>query len=193
MSSLEQYFEKFRNNVIGIDYEYETPYGTKKMVYADWIASGRLYGPLEGSMLNTIAPYIGNTHTETTETGTLMTKAYQYAHQRIKAHVNADESDVIITAGSGMTGVINKFQRILQLKSYTPYEDRKQKAEEDIPVVFITHMEHHSNQTSWLETVAEVVLLEPDEDNQVDPNELRKQIVKYENRKVKYGAFQQTA
>ncbi len=189
MSTLEQHFKKFRDNVIGTDLEFETPYGKKKMIYADWIASGRLYAPIEERMLNEIAPYIGNTHTETTETGTLMTKAYQYAHKKIKEHINADENDVIITAGSGMTGVINKFQRILQLKSYTPEEDRKQMAEEDIPVVFITHMEHHSNQTSWIETVAEVVLLEPDENNMVDPNELRREIVKYKNRKKKYGAF----
>ena len=89
MENLEQYFKKFRDNVVGIDQEFETPYGIKKMVYADWIASGRLYKPIEDRMLNDIAPFIGNTHTETTETGTLMTKAYQYAHKLIKEHVNA--------------------------------------------------------------------------------------------------------
>ncbi len=97
MSKLEQHFKKFRNNIVGIDQEFETPFGTKKMIYADWIASGRLYKPIEERLLNDIAPFIGNTHTETTETGTLMTKAYQYAHKRIKEHVNANENDVIIT------------------------------------------------------------------------------------------------
>lgn len=189
MTGLEQYFEKFRQNIIGIDKEFETPYGTKKMIYADWIASGRLYDPIERKIRNELAPYIGNTHTETTETGTLMTKAYKFAHDKIKEHVHADETDVIITAGSGMTGVVNKFQRILQLKSYTPCEERKKRAQEDIPVVFVTHMEHHSNQTSWLETVAEVVLLEPDDKNQVDPDQLRLEIQKYKNRKRKFGAF----
>ncbi len=189
MSKLEQHFRKFREQVVGIDQEFETPFGMKKMIYADWIASGRLYQPIEDRMLKDIAPFIGNTHTETTETGTLMTKAYQYALKRIKKHVNADSNDVIITAGSGMTGVVNKFQRILGLKSCCCNVKGSCKSEEDLPVVFCTHMEHHSNQTSWLETIAEMVLIEPDENNMVDPEELRKIIKKYKNRKYKYGAF----
>jgi selenocysteine lyase/cysteine desulfurase len=189
MSKLEQHFKKFRDNVIGIDQEFDTPYGRKKMIYADWIASGRLYGPIEDRLRTEIGPYIGNTHTETTESGTLMTKAYQYAHERIKAHVHADENDVIITAGSGMTGVINKFQRILGLKSYCKTRDCSYTSKEDVPVVFVTHMEHHSNHTSWLETVCDVVLLKPDEENMVDPENLRNELEKYKNRRVKYGAF----
>jgi selenocysteine lyase/cysteine desulfurase len=189
MSELEQHFKKFRDQVIGIDQEFETPFGVKKMIYADWIASGRLYKPIEDKMLNEIAPFIGNTHTETSETGTLMTKAYQYALKKIKRHVNADSNDVIITAGSGMTAVVNKFQRILGLKSCCCENKGNCKKEEEKPVVFCTHMEHHSNQTSWLETLAEMVLIEPDENNMVDPEELRKLIKKYKNRKYKYGAF----
>jgi selenocysteine lyase/cysteine desulfurase len=50
-------------------------------------------------------------------------------------------------------------------------------------------MEHHSNQTSWLETIAEMVLIDPDEKNQVDPENLRAALEKYKDRKYKYGAF----
>jgi selenocysteine lyase/cysteine desulfurase len=32
------------------------------------------------------------------------------------------------------------------------------------PIVFISHMEHHSNQTSWLETIADVEVIPPSED-----------------------------
>ena len=188
-SKLEKHFDHFRKNIVGIDEEFRTPYGKKKMVYADWIASGRLYGPVEERIVKQIGPYIGNTHTETTETGTLMTKAYQYAHQRIKDHVNANEDDVIITTGFGMTAAVNKFQRILGLKSCCVYEDGKCREKDDKPVVFVTHMEHHSNHTSWLETYADVVLIPPDENNLVDPDELRKLIVNYRNRKKKIGAF----
>ena len=42
MSELEQYFEAFREKTIGFDARFESPYGTKKVIYADWIASGRL-------------------------------------------------------------------------------------------------------------------------------------------------------
>ncbi len=114
--TLEAYFEPFRKNIVGIDASYLSPYGKQKIVYADWIGSGRLYSPIEDKIKNEFGPFIANTHTETSETGTLMTYSYQYAHQLIKKHVNAGPNDVIITAGSGMTGVINKFQRILGLK-----------------------------------------------------------------------------
>ena len=42
-----------------------------------------------------------------------MTMAYHKAKDIIKNHVNANEDDVLITDGTGMTGVVNKFQRIL--------------------------------------------------------------------------------
>ncbi|MCH7974583.1 MAG: hypothetical protein IH949_12000, partial [Bacteroidetes bacterium] len=45
MSTLEKYFSQFRENTIGIDKTFSSPYGEKKIVYADWIASGRLYAP----------------------------------------------------------------------------------------------------------------------------------------------------
>ena len=31
----------------------------------------------------------------------------------------------------------------------------------------MTHMEHHSNQTSWLETLGEVILVNPDREGTV--------------------------
>ena len=47
ISELEKYFSRFRKNIIGIDAEIETPNGSKKLIYADWIASGRLYSKSE--------------------------------------------------------------------------------------------------------------------------------------------------
>lgn len=189
MQNLEKHFEKFRKNTIGNEQYFETPYGRKKMIYADWIASGRLYAPIEERITKFIGPYVGNTHTETSETGMLMTKAYHYAHKKIKDHVHAGPDDVIITAGFGMTGVVNKLQRILGFKNCAAYKEGKCLPKKEKPVVFITHMEHHSNQTSWLETIADMVLLQQDGNNRVDPDELRRQLSKYADRKVKIGSF----
>jgi selenocysteine lyase/cysteine desulfurase len=192
METLEKYFEKFRENIVGINAAFKSPYGIQKIIYADWIASGRLYGPIEDKLKNLFGPLVGNTHSEASETGVSMTLAYKLAHKIIKQHVNANDDDIIITAGSGMTGVVNKFQRILGLK--VPEQAKvmckmEDLPDEDKPVVFITHLEHHSNQTSWLETFAEVVVIEPDENLQVKPDNLRKIIGKYENRKLKIGSF----
>ncbi|WP_167605225.1 aminotransferase class V-fold PLP-dependent enzyme [Maribellus sediminis] len=189
MSSLEKYFEKFRNNIVGIDQEFETPFGTKKIVYGDWIASGRLYGPIEKRLSDDIGPFVGNTHTETSETGIRMTHAYHRSHQLIKEHVNAGPNDVIITAGFGMTAVINKFQRILGLKYCGKVSGKNCIAERERPVVFITHMEHHSNQTSWYETSADVVVIEPGEGLLINTYNLRKALEEYKDRPFKIGSF----
>ena len=186
---MEKHFEKFRVNTIGYNQEYLTPYGKVKMVYADWVASGRLYRPIEERIINEIGPYVANTHTETSETGTLMTKAYHLAHKKIKDHCNADKNDVIITAGFGMTTVINKFQRILGLRKCQNQIFKNCASKPIRPVVFITHMEHHSNHTSWFETTADLVQIQPDKDLLVDLNDLETQLKKYKDRPALFGSF----
>lgn len=190
MSKLERYFHKYRKNIVGINETYITPYGRKKIVYADWTASGRLYIPIENKLLTTFGPFVANPHTEANVTGSTMTSAYHIAQTVIKKHVNADlNKDVLITDGAGMTSVVNKFQRILGLRVHeklkkTCYMNPKHK-----PVVFVTHMEHHSNQISWLETIADVVVVEPDENNMVSLVNLRQTVKRYKDRKLKIGAF----
>jgi len=188
-TSLETYFEQFRRGIIGYETEFDSPYGRKRIVYADWIASGRLYGPIERRMTETFGPYVGNTHSESSVTGTTMTRAYHMAHKAIKRHVNAGPDDVIITCGTGMTGAINKLHRILGLRIPDRLEQYVNVPASERPVVFCTHMEHHSNQTTWLETLADVVCLDPDEQGLVDPTALRDAIEQYANGRKIIGAF----
>ncbi len=189
MTELEKHFQYFRKNIVGIDQTFATPYGIKKIIYADWVASGRLYKPIEEKIANTFGPFVGNTHTETSVTGTSMTAAYHFAHDFIKKHVNAAPTDAIMTPGFGMTAAVNKFQRILGLRVPERFRDSIRLPEKKRPVVFVTHMEHHSNQTSWLETIAEVVVIPPDKDGLVDLNIVEDYLKKYKNREQKFGAF----
>ncbi|MGJ8593762.1 MAG: aminotransferase class V-fold PLP-dependent enzyme [Aquaticitalea sp.] len=163
-TDLEHYFSQFRKNIIGIDQEFVSPFGTQKIIYTDWTASGRLYRPIEEKLCNEFGPFVANTHTETTVSGTAMTKAYHKAKQIIKTHVNSTDDDVLICCGSGMTEAVNKFQRILGLKVPENLKKYTEIPNEIRPVVFISHMEHHSNQTSWLETIAKVEVIPPGED-----------------------------
>lgn len=188
--SLETYFDKFRKEIIGIDETFETPYGVQKMIYADWTASGRLYRSIEDKMLHQFGPFVANTHTETTFSGSAMTLAYHEARQIIKRHVNAGPDCALIAEGTGMTGVINKFQRILGLKVSENLKDLVDAIPEaKKPVVFITHMEHHSNQTSWLETIAEVEIIPCDETGLVDYDSLIALLEKYKHKEIKIASI----
>ncbi len=189
MSTLEKYFSQFRENTIGIDKTFSSPYGEKKIVYADWIASGRLYAPIEKKISEVFGPLVGNTHSESSATGSSMTHSYHEAQRIIKEHCNAGKDDVIITAGSGMTRMVVKLQRLLGLKIPEQLIEFLKLPEELRPVVFVTHMEHHSNQTTWLETIADVIVLSPDDQGLVDPNDLVEKLEKHKNRQLTIGAF----
>ena len=178
-SQLEAYFEQFRSHVIGQKQTFVSPYGEKRIIYTDWTASGRLYRLIEEKLCNEFGPFVANTHTETTVSGTAMTKAYHKAKHIIKEHVNANEDDVLIVCGNGMTGVVNKFQRILGLKVPENLREYTDIPDEIRPVVFISHMEHHSNQTSWLETIAKVEVIPPDDDGLFSLKNLEKLLNQY--------------
>ncbi len=189
MDSLESFFAPIGEQIIGNRQTFVGPYGERRIIYADWTASGRLYAPIERRMVETVGPFVANTHSESNITGGMMTQAYHIAQKLIKQHVNAGPDDVIITGGAGMTTVINKFQRILGLKVAEQLQGFFSLPAAERPIVFITHMEHHSNQTSWLETIADVEIMEPDEQGLVDCDHLRELLEKYKQRKVKIGSF----
>ncbi len=186
---LEEYFAQFRTNIIGIDQKFVSPYGTQKIIYTDWTASGRLYRPIEEKLTNNFGPFVANTHTETTATGTAMTLAYHQARHIIKKHINANDDDVLIIDGSGMTGVINKFQRILGFKVAENFKHLVNIPSNEKPIVFISHMEHHSNQTTWLETIADVVIVPACINGLLCLDNFKTTIEKYADRKVKIASI----
>ena len=189
MNSLEGYFNKFRKNIIGTDYKHDFSSGKKEIIYADWAASGRLYRPIEEYITNTLGPYVANTHTETTLTGTVMTTAYHQAFKIIKNHVNAGPDDCLLFAGFGMTSVVNKFQRILGLRLPEQCKPCVSEKEEDRPLLIITHMEHHSNQISWAEGACDVAIVKRTDEGLPSLDDLRKILKGNKHRKNLFGSF----
>ncbi|WP_206483581.1 aminotransferase class V-fold PLP-dependent enzyme [Thalassotalea sp. G2M2-11] len=187
--SLENYFLPFRRHVIGNGLTHTINGREQEIIYADWTASGRLYQPIEDYISHTLGPFVANTHTETNLTGSAMTHAYHEAQQVIKKHVNACKNDVLITADTGMTGVINKFQRILGLRIPERMQDQVTFDDCDRPVVFITHMEHHSNQTTWYECDVTLEIIDPDENGLPSLVHLAELLEQYQDRKLKIGSF----
>jgi selenocysteine lyase/cysteine desulfurase len=189
LDALEQHFAPFRANTVGQDQTFRSPYGEPRIVYADWTASGRLYRPIESRLLDDFGPFLGNTHSESSETGTAMTLAYHEAHRILKAHAHAGPDDLILTTGAGMTGGINKLQRLLGLKAPQALRRYIQLPPAERPVVFVTHMEHHSNHTSWYESIADVIVVPPDGAGIVDLQALEALLHEHRGRPVKIGAF----
>lgn len=178
-----------RRGIIGNRRLIRTPYGVKRLLYADWCASGRLYAPIEAYMTHVVGPYVGNTHTDSNVTGASMTHAYRQSLDVIRHHVHADSADIVLLSGTGMTGAVNKLQRLMNLRVPEGMKSRLHLADEERPVIFITHMEHHSNQISWEETVGEVVIIPPDESGRVSPSQLEQTVLQYADRPLKLGAF----
>ncbi|MGC9365244.1 MAG: aminotransferase class V-fold PLP-dependent enzyme [Fidelibacterota bacterium] len=189
MKSTESYFEPFREDIIGNDLQYRFPSGKRTIVYADWAASGRLHRSIENYIINELGPFVANTHTESTLTGTVMTSAYHQAHQIIKHHCHASSDDVLLFAGFGMTAVINKFQRILGLRIPEKYRDKIKICEAERPLVIITHMEHHSNQTTWEECCVDTVILCKKNDGTPNLDHLQTILDANRHRKTIIGSF----
>jgi selenocysteine lyase/cysteine desulfurase len=191
---LERFFSAFRKHIIGNRQLFESAFGTKEIIYADWTASGRAYAPIEACIQDKIMPFVANTHTAATITGTLMSAAYEEAKLIIKQHVHANDSDILIFCGSGMTAAVNKLQRILGLRlpeqraDYTPKHVLH--IDESLrPVVFVTEMEHHSNHISWLETIATVEIIYCDQNGNADLECFRSLLEQFKHRKTKIAAI----
>lgn len=182
-SSLETYFAPFREGIIGNRLYFDSPYGRRRLLYADWAASGRAYKPIEDRLQQEVLPFFGNTHTESTLTGRKMSEAYDEARRIIRHHVNAGEKDVVLFCGSGMTSAVCKLQRILGMKGNAPVLEEDSK-----PLVLVTEMEHHSNHISWLETNATVEIIQYSPEGGVDLKHFRALLERYRQRRVKIAA-----
>lgn len=188
-----------RDSIIGNDITIDTPFGKRFVTYADHTASGRGVGFIEDYLREMLRLY-GNTHTEDDATGTITTDRVHIAERRIKELVHADERYKVVATGYGTTGAIHRLQMILGL--YIPPATRKflfstassggisDRILKKAPVVFVGPYEHHSNEISWRESLAEVVVIDLKEDGRLDLQDLAAKLSRKEYvGRVKIGAF----
>ena len=147
-----------RSQLIGANSSIQTPFGTRALTYADYVASGRSLEFIERVIRERVLPFYANTHTEDSFTGAHTTHLAHEAAEYIKAQVGARNYKIVF-AGSGSTAAIKRIQDILGLS--VPSNRRAAILETmliaDRPVVFVGPYEHHSNEVSWRESLAEVV------------------------------------
>ena len=163
---------RIRESVIGDDQVMYSPFGPRRVTYADYTASGRAVEFIENFIHEEVLPRYANTHTESSGTGLQTTRLREDARQIIKDSVNGDADTCVIFCGSGSTSAINKLIGILNLRIPADL-DRKYHLSDQIPsserpVVFIGPYEHHSNELPWRESIADIVTIREDSNGQID-------------------------
>ncbi|MCZ6567825.1 MAG: aminotransferase, partial [Actinobacteria bacterium] len=97
--------EKIHDSIIGKDTAVETPFGLRRVTYADYTASGRSLSFIEDYIRTQVLPMYANTHTETSGTGLQTTRFREDARDIIKSCIGANNDEhAVIFAGNGATG-----------------------------------------------------------------------------------------
>jgi selenocysteine lyase/cysteine desulfurase len=184
---------QIRDSVIGDDQVMVGPFGPRRVTYADYTASGRAVGFLEDFIRTQVLPRYANTHTESSGTGLQTTRLREDARAIIHDAVGGDPEVVVIFAGSGSTGAIDKLVGILGLRIPSALDDRYRLSAhipaDERPVVFIGPFEHHSNELPWRESIADVVVCPQDADGHVDLEFLDAELRRYADRPLRIGSF----
>jgi selenocysteine lyase/cysteine desulfurase len=185
---------RVRHSVIGRDTAVLTPFGLRRVTYADYTASGRSLSFIEDYLRSHVLPMYANTHTETSGTGLQTTRFREEARDIVRRCVGARrEEHAVIFAGSGSTGAIDRLITILGLRIPASLEDRYRLSTlipaDERPVVFVGPYEHHSNELGWRESIADVVEIKEDGDGHIDLGDLEARLVEYADRPLRIGSF----
>ena len=182
-----------RSSVIGRDDVVDGPFGSRRVTYADYTASGRSLTFIEDYIRHQVLPLYGNTHTESSATGLQTTRFREDARSIIRQCVRATDEHAVLFCGSGSTGAIDLIVRVLGIRIPEGLDDRYGFTEQippaERPVVFIGPFEHHSNELPWRESIADVVVIPEDSDGHVDFDELEAALVRFADRPLKIGSF----
>lgn len=159
--------DRVRTALIGEGRMIRTPVGEHGLLYADYTASGRGLVTVERQIDRLMADY-ANPHSVDSLTGRRAGQWLREARARIKSAINACEDDALILCGSGATAGIHKLQEILGLTLPPATAQRLAVSPDERPVVFVGPYEHHSNELSWRESLADVVCIPLDKSGGID-------------------------
>ena len=182
-----------RRSVIGESEAVETPFGPRRVVYADYTASGRALSFIEDHLREVVLPLYANTHTQTSGTGRQTTRFREDARRIVGEAFGAGPEHVVLFTGTGSTGAIDQLIRALGIRLPAELDERyglsARIPADERPVVFIGPYEHHSNELPWRETIADVVAIPEDADGHVDLAALEAALIAHAHRPLRIGSF----
>jgi selenocysteine lyase/cysteine desulfurase len=186
--------ETVREAVIGKDTAVHTPFGLRRVTYADYTASGRSLAIIEDFIREQVLPLYANTHTETSGTGLQTTRFREEAREIIREAVGASrEEHAVIFAGSGSTGAVDRLVGLLGIRIprglNVAYRLEESIPEAERPVIFVGPYEHHSNELPWRESIADVIEIKEDADGHIDLADLEAKLVEHSGRPLVIGSF----
>lgn len=183
--------DNVRDSVIGDDELVPGPFGLRRVTYADYTASGRALTFIEDFIREAVLPRYANTHTESSGTGLQTSRLREDARGIVHAALNGNDDTLVIFAGSGSTGAIDKCIGILNLRIPADLDARYHLSQHvtQRPVVFIGPFEHHSNELPWRESICDVIVIPEDADGHINLEVLREQLQAHTDRELKIGSF----
>ncbi|CAL5214580.1 unnamed protein product [Lathyrus oleraceus] len=181
--SLEEKLCWIQSQIIGNDAEFDSPFGRRKLVYADHTASGRSLHCIENFITKHLLPFYGNTHTSESHVGSRTTRMLHEATEYIKKCLGGGEEEALMLCGSGATAAIKRLQEVMGIAVPSILRERMLRCldEEERWVVFVGPYEHHSNLLSWRQSLAEVVEIGLDDQGLLDMEALKLQLEAYKD------------
>src|SRR3569833_3628997 len=141
--------QRMAADLFGKDVNIVGPIGQKRLVYADYVASGRALMCVEQFIMSNVLPYYANSHTEASYCGGAMTGFRRAARETVAACCGATGDHAEIFTGSGATSGLNRLVNLLGITASMKAGVR--------PRSVVGPYEHHSNILPWRESGAEIV------------------------------------
>ena len=116
--SSPNYFHTLFTSSIGNDVTFNSPFGKKSIVYADFTASGRGLYEIEKFISSQILPFYANIHSSCGYLAEQSSAFRNEAKAIVRRYCDTDENNSIIFTGQGTTGAIHKLIKLLNLKEY---------------------------------------------------------------------------